>query len=118
MWVLVVVGLVNLGIAVRGALGGKAVQSGVLGLVIFFLCMAMGAWFGLAGARLVQEERDRQNRQQMIIMMATELGRHDDETLRRIAGKGGPAGEAAGLLLKGRRDKSGQGEQGAGSRER
>jgi len=115
MWVLVVVGLVNLGIAVRQALGGKAVQSGVLGLVIFFLCVVTGAWFGLAGARLVHEERERQNRQEMIMLMATELGRHDDDTLRRIAGQGGPAGEAAGLLLKGRREKTRAGERGAGS---
>jgi len=108
MWVLVVVGFVNLGIALRGAMGGKALQSGVLGLVIFFLCMALGAWFGLAGASRVREERDRQNRNDMIILMATELRRHDDETLKRILRQGGPAGEAAGLLLKGRREKQGE----------
>jgi hypothetical protein len=118
MWVLVVVGLVNLGIALRGALGGRALQSGVLGLVVFFLCIVLAAWFGLAGARLVREERDRQNRQDMIILMATELRRHDDETLRRILRQGGPAGEAAGILLKGRREKTGNGERGAGSGER
>ncbi|MFI5209075.1 MAG: hypothetical protein ACHQ2E_01405 [Gemmatimonadales bacterium] len=106
MWVLVVVGLVNLGIAVREALGGMAAQSGVLGLVIFFLCMALGAWLGLAGARLVREEHDRQNRQELLIVMATELGRHDDEALRRIVRQGGPAGEAASMLLKGRREKT------------
>jgi hypothetical protein len=118
MWVLVVVGFVNLGIALRGAMGGKALQSGVLGLVIFFLCMALGAWFGLAGASRVREERDRQNRKDVIILMATELRRHDDETLKRILRQGGPAAEAAALLLQGRREKTGGSERGAGSRER
>ena len=116
MWLLVVVGLVNLGMAVHEALGGKAAQSGALGLVIFFFCVVTGAWFGLAGARLVREERDHQNRQEMIVLMATALGGHDDDTLRRIAGQGGPAGEAAGLLLRGRREKNGK--RGAGSGER
>jgi len=117
MWLLVVVGLVNLGIAVRGALGGKAIQSGVLGLVIFFACVTLGAWFGLAGARLVHEEHDRQNRQAMIVLMATELGRHGDDTLSRIARQGGPAGEAAGMLLARRLEKARTGKRGPGSGE-
>jgi cbb3-type cytochrome oxidase subunit 3 len=106
MWLLVGIGVVSLGVAIHNASAGGALQPGLLALAIFFLCVVFAAWSGLAGARLVREERDRQNRREMMVFLAAELGRHDDETLRRIVRQRGPAGEAAHLLLKGRREKN------------
>ena len=118
MWLLAVAGLFSLVIAVDGARSGGAARSGIFALVIFFLCVALGAWLGLQGARILREAQAQQSRQEMIVFLATELGRHDEETLRRIVRQGGPAGEAAGMVLKGRRERTGNGERGAGSRER
>jgi hypothetical protein len=41
----------------------------------------------------------------MIVLLAAELGNKDDQTLETIAGRGGPAGDAANLILKGRRER-------------
>lgn len=108
MWLLVGIGAVSLAVAIHDASAGGAARSGLLALAVFFACVVLGAWSGLAGARLVREERDRQNRQEMMVFLAAELGRHDDETLKRIVRQRGPAGEAANLLLRARREKQGE----------
>jgi hypothetical protein len=38
----------------------------------------------------------------MIVVIAAQLGKQNDATLERVAAKGGPAGEAARMILKGR----------------
>jgi hypothetical protein len=54
------------------------------------------AWMGLKGHTQVRQDRERASGQFMIISIAAQLGKQDDATLQKIAGKGGPAGEAAG----------------------
>jgi hypothetical protein len=41
-------------------------------------------------------------------MLAATLGEQDDTALERIKVQGGPAGEAAALILEGRRAKAGE----------
>ena len=41
----------------------------------------------------------------MIVLLAAELGNKDDETLESITRRGGPAADAAALILKGRRER-------------
>ena len=41
----------------------------------------------------------------MIVLLAAQLGHQSDEALTRIAGRGGPAAEAAALILRGRRER-------------
>ena len=61
---------------------------------------------GLRGHRQVLLDRERASGQFMILAIAGQLGKQDDATLQAIAGKGGPAGEAARLILEGRAQKA------------
>lgn len=105
MWVLLAVGAVNLMVAFRGIRGGLPRASGVIAAVAFLLCIVAAGWLGLKGARRGLEDREMQSRRDMIILLAVQLGKQDDDTLERIAGKGGPAGEAATMILNGRKEK-------------
>jgi len=72
----------------------------------------VAGWLGLKGARRAREDREMQSRRDMIVLLAVQLGKQDDETLERVAGKGGSAGEAARLILQGRKEKREQGTGG------
>jgi hypothetical protein len=106
MWLLFLVGLLNLIVSIRGLRSERAAGSGSVGLFIFFLCVGLGGWLGLLGARRISRGRDQQSRTDAILLLVSELGRHDDDTLQRIARQGGPAGEAAVMVLQGRRERS------------
>jgi hypothetical protein len=105
MWLLFLVGLVNLIVAIRALSSERAAGSGTVGLIVFFLCVALGGWLGLLGARRIRRARDRQSRTDAILLLVSELGRHDDDTLQRIVQQGGPAAEAAVMVLQGRRER-------------
>ena len=104
MWLLFAAGVLNLWSAVRNLRSGNS-SSGALGLVIFFGCLAAGAWFGWRRASILAAERDRQSRSDAILLLVAELGKQGDEALERIAKQGGPAGEAAVMVLEGRRGR-------------
>lgn len=74
--------------------------------ILIIVAAALGAaWFGLKGHSQVRQDRERASGQFMIVAIAAQLGKQDDETLQKIAGRGGPAGEAAKMLIEGRRQK-------------
>ena len=103
-WVVLVLGLVVLGMiwmAVRGVLPRESMGSL---LTIFFGLMAGATLLGLKSRRQAVADRERESRSAMIILIAAQLGRQDDDTLARIVAKGGPAGEAAAMVLAGRRE--------------
>lgn len=76
--------------------------------LLLFVGAGMGAvWLGYKAHRRAIEDRERSSSQAMIVLLAVQLGKLDDATLTRIGGKGGPAGEAARMLLKGRRGEQG-----------
>jgi len=72
---------------------------------LFIACALTSAWFGLKAHRRVLEDREKESGRAMIVAMAVQLGRQDDAALERIKAKGGPAGEAAGMILMGRAEK-------------
>jgi hypothetical protein len=106
MLALIMLALVGVGLTLaglRGMVGSALVLLGAL----LLLGGAVGAtWMGLKGHSQVRQDRERASGQFMIVSIAAQLGKQDDATLQKIAGKGGPAGEAARLLLAGREQKA------------
>lgn len=105
MWLLFLIGVLNLVVAVRAMRRNAESGAGITPLIVFFICVALGGWLGLLGARIMQRARDQQSRTDAILILVSELGRHDDDTLNRIARQGGPAGEAAVMVLQARTEK-------------
>ena len=68
-------------------------------------CVLLAAWLGWRSHRRAVEDREMQSRRSMIIMLVVQLGRLDTPQLEQIATKGGPAAEAAAMILKGRKEK-------------
>lgn len=71
----------------------------------FLLACAWAIWLGLKSHRQALADRERAGRLSLIVTIAAQLGKQDDATLRRIAGKSGPAGEAARMILTERRQR-------------
>ena len=103
MWVLLVLGLPLLGLAIAGLNRRVGPAVGMLGIAGFFACILSALLFGLRARRVAMEYRARNATGDMLVMMAGMLNREDDATLERIAAKGGPAGDAAALLLQNRK---------------
>ena len=105
MWGLVALGLPGLFAAFLGALRIIPLPLGAAGGFTFLTCALLGAFVGLQARRQMQLQRDRESYSTMLIIIANQLRVQDDVVLQRIAGRGGPAGEAAEMVLKGRREK-------------
>ncbi|MDH4130338.1 MAG: hypothetical protein OEW17_07095 [Gemmatimonadota bacterium] len=58
---------------------------------------------GYRGHRAALEDRERASHRAMVILVAAQLARQDDETLSGIVRRGGPAAEAAAMVLAGRK---------------
>lgn len=85
--------------ATRGWVRRETITSSLL----MFFGSALGAvWFGLKAHQQSLADREREGRLAMIVAIAQQLGKQDEATLRTIAGKGGPAGESARMILAGR----------------
>ncbi|MEP7325135.1 MAG: hypothetical protein ABI836_04230 [Gemmatimonadota bacterium] len=105
MWTLLALSLPLLALAAAGLKGFVLPAVGVLGITGFFACILTALLFGLKARRATMEGRARNAAGSMLIMMAGMLKQQDDATLEGIAAKGGPAGEAAALLLQNRKTK-------------
>ena len=105
MWVFLVLGLPLLTLALAGLKRLVAPAVGALGITGFFACILMALLFGLRARRATMEDRARTAASGLLIMMAGMLKQQDDATLESIAAKGGPAGDAAALLLQNRQHK-------------
>lgn len=75
-----------------------------IGLFVASALTAM--WLGLKAHKKALEDRDRESGTAMILAIAVQLGKQDDASLEKIKAKGGPAGEAAGMILQGRAEKA------------
>ncbi len=104
-WTLLALSLPLLALAAAGLKGFVLPPVGVLGITGFFACILTALLFGLKARRATMEDRARNAAGSMLIMMAGMLKQQDDATLEGIAAKGGPAGEAAALLLQNRKTK-------------
>lgn len=103
MWVFLVLGLPLLALAAAGLKRLVAPAVGALGITGFFACILMALLFGLRARRATLEDRARTAASTMLVMMAGMLKQQDDATLESIAAKGGPAGDAAAMLLQNRK---------------
>ena len=91
-----------LGLSLAGARGVVPAPVGLLAIAGFFCCLAFAIILGYRSRRIAIEERQRGSATTMLVMMASMLGQEDDATLEKIAAKGGPAGDAASMLLQNR----------------
>jgi hypothetical protein len=103
-WVVLALGLVVLGLIVMSIKGILPRETLGSLLLIFLALMAGATLLGLKSQRQALADGERESRGAMIILIAAELGRQDDETLGRIAARGGPASEAAAMVLAARRN--------------
>lgn len=72
----------------------------------FFTASALSTiWMGSKAHKRALEDREKEGSRFMIIAIAAQLSKQDDEALERIKTRGGPAGEAAGMILMGRAEK-------------
>ncbi|HET7598970.1 MAG TPA: hypothetical protein VFK09_01685 [Gemmatimonadales bacterium] len=105
MWGTVALGGLGLLVAIAGVRGLVRPRLGLLGVSEFLACVLVAGWFGLKARSRALLDRERAARYQMIVMLAAQLSRQSDAKLREIAGRGGPAGEAAALVLEGRAER-------------
>lgn len=71
-----------------------------------FAGAALGTlWMGSKAHKRALEDREKEGSRFMIVSIAAQLGKQDDESLERIKARGGPAGEAAAMILVGRAEK-------------
>lgn len=105
MWMLVAVAVISYAVGIAGVKGNVPRLAGLLGLSLGVATTAVAFFFGLRAHSRALADQDISSRRNMIVLLAAELGSKDDETLASIARRGGPAGEAATLILKGRRER-------------
>lgn len=101
MWLCVVLAGAWLVLAVRaGQLGdGRTLAVGLIGATGLLI---VAVTIGLRAARRRAREQAAAAAHTASMLLVAELGRHDDATLERIAAGGGPAADAARMILQGR----------------
>ena len=105
MWFFILLGLASLALALAGA---RRILPPVIGLVSlggFFFCLICAILLGYQSRQAALADRSGYAETSMLILMAGMLKNESDETLQRIADKGGPAGNAASMLLQKRRGR-------------
>ena len=105
MWILAVIGLGSLGVSWLAARGSLPRTLGIFGFSIGTAAVMLSAWFGIRARQQALRDQEIAARRSLIVMLAAQLGHQDDETLAGIVRKGGPAGEAAKLILTGRSER-------------
>ena len=103
MWLFVIMGLAFLGLGFAGARGVFPPEVALLSLGGFFFSLVGVILFGYQSRKTALADRSRDAATSMLVMMAAMLKEENDETLERIAAKGGPAGDAASMILQRRR---------------
>jgi hypothetical protein len=103
MWLFVLLGLAFAVFGLAGALRVLPPEIGLLSLGGFFFALVCAVLLGYKSRQAAMEDRSRGSATSMLVMMAGMLKDETDETLERIAARGGPAGDAARLILEKRR---------------
>lgn len=80
----------------------------LLGSILMLLAATIisAIWSGLRHRQQVLADREKASGGLMIVAMAAQLGRQDDAKLEQIRAKGGPAGEAAAMILTERKARA------------
>ena len=102
MWFFVFLGVMMLIPALRGVSRRADPIVAMFSVAGFLGCLLLAAMLGAASRRKAIEQRQQQAVGAALVLMATMLNKETDESLEALAGKGGPAGEAAALLLESR----------------
>src|SRR5690348_12471022 len=103
LWLFVLTALICLYPAYQGARGKLPESMGLLSGGLSVVCLFTGAWFGWKGAQIRIAERQKKADAVALITLAAFLKDKSEEELEKAAAKGGPAGEAAQLVLERRR---------------
>jgi len=107
MWALAGVAVIAYGLGIAGVRGTVPRLLGLFGLSLGVATTVVAFFFGLRAHNRALADQEISSRRSMIVLLAAELGSKDDETLASIVRRGGPAAEAATLILKGRRERRG-----------
>lgn len=105
MWLLAAVAVIAYGVGIAGVRGVVPRLAGLAGLSLGVAATVVAAWLGLQAHRRALVDQEVASRRSMLVLLAAQLGHKDDQALETIASRGGPAAEAAMLILKGRRDR-------------
>ncbi len=92
----------SLAVAVAGFRGVIPEEFALLGLALFVAFLVLIALLAWQTHQKILAQRDRVERGQMIVILAARLRDQETATLEQMARRGGPAGEAAALILQGR----------------
>ena len=103
LWLFTGAGLLCFWPLLEGARGHIPPAMGLLSGGIAMLCFLTGAWFGWRGAKIRIAERAKKADVIALMTVAVFLKDKTDAELEAAATKGGPAGEAARLMLERRR---------------
>ena len=106
MWVLLGVTVVLLVVGFGGAKGWVPVNVGISALILSFATTIGAGWLGAKAHRQAIADREKLSHGAMIVAIAAQLNQQDDDSLRKLQVRGGPAGEAAGLILLGRQQRT------------
>jgi hypothetical protein len=105
MWMVAGLAVVSYAIGVAGVRGIVPPLAGLFGLTLGVIATGVAFAFGLQAHRRALVDQEVSSRRSMIVLLAAQLGGKDDATLDSIARRGGPAAEAATLILQGRRER-------------
>ena len=103
LWLFTGAGLLCFWPIFEGARGHIPPAMGLLSGGIAVLCFLTGAWFGWKGAKIRIAERELKADAVALIMMAATLKDREEGELLKVIAKGGPAAEAAKLILERRK---------------
>ena len=105
MWLLAGVAIIAYGVGYAGVRGMVPRLAGLVGLSVGVATTVVAFFFGLRAHRRALTDQEISSQRTMIVLLTAELGSKDDETLESISRRGGPAADAAALILKGRRER-------------
>lgn len=106
IWLVASAGAIALAVAFAGVKGWVPQSLGLVSAGLFVICLLLVAVIGWQRHRQTLADREAAARGQMIVMIAARLKTQDDEALEAMAARGGPAGEAAKLVLEGRAERA------------
>ena len=106
MWLLLTFTVILMLLGFGGTKGWVSVNIGISSLILSFATALGAGWLAAKAHARAITDREQQSRGTMIVAIAAQLGQQDDESLRKMQTRGGPAGEAAGLLLLGRQERA------------
>ena len=104
LWIFTGVGIFFFWPAYQGARGFIPASFGMMSGSVAVLCLFTGAYFGWKGAQIRIAERERKAEAIALVTIAAVLKDRDEAELAAVVAKGGPAAEAARLILQRRKE--------------